>query len=105
MSVLQKEFNYPVDIEFAHNGDDFYLLQCRPQSYGNIGEPAIIPNNVPEEKLIFSANKYITNGTVSNISHIVYVDPQKYDELSDYNELVAIGRAVGRLNKLLPKRI
>ena len=104
VSVLQKTFSYPIDIEFAHDGDDFYLLQCRPQSYGKIGKPAIIPNNIPEDKLIFSANKYITNGTVPNISHIVYIDPQKYSELSDYNELVTIGRTVGKLNKLLPKR-
>ena len=55
MSVLQKEFGYPVDIEFAHTGDDFYLLQCRPQSFGKIGKPARIPLNIAKDKLIFSA--------------------------------------------------
>jgi len=104
MSVLQKEFGYPVDIEFAHTGDDFYLLQCRPQSFGKIGKPATMPLNIAKDKLIFSANKYITDGTVSKISHIVYVDPQKYSEISDYDELISVGRAIGQLNKLLPKR-
>ena len=102
--VLQEEHGYPVDIEFAHNGDDFYLLQCRPQSFGKIGKPAIIPYDIPEENIIFSAEKHITNGTVKNISHVVYVDPEKYSEISDYDELISIGRAIGRLNKLLPKR-
>lgn len=102
--VLQKEYGYPVDIEFAHNGDDFYLLQCRPQSYGIIGKPAIIPHDIPKEKLVFSAEKHIANGTVKNIAYIVYVDPIQYSEISDYDELVLIGRAIGRLNKLLPKR-
>ncbi len=104
MSVLQKEFSYPIDIEFAHNGEDLFLLQCRPQSYGEISKPAEIPTNILSNNFIFSANKYITNGTVTNISHIVYVDPQKYSELSGYNELATIGRLVGKLNKLLPKR-
>lgn len=104
LKVLEKEFGYPVDIEFAHSGEDLYLLQSRPQSYGRIGKPAKIPSNVPEDELIFSASKHITNGTIMNISHIVYIDPKRYGELSDYNELISIGRAVGRLNKLLPKR-
>lgn len=104
MTVLQKELGYPVDIEFAHNGDDFYLLQCRPQSYGKISKPATIPFDVPEADLIFSANKHIPNGTVTNITHLVYVDPQKYSEIADHNTLLAAGRAIGRLNKLLPKR-
>ena len=104
MTVLQKEFSYPIDIEFAHNGKDFYLLQCRPQSYGKKGKPAVIPNNIQEEEFIFSANKYISNGTVTNISHIVYINPEEYDNLSDYDELTSVGRVVGKLNKLLPKR-
>ena len=44
------------------------------------------------------------NGTVPNITHIVYVDPEQYSQLGSREELVAVGRAVGKLNKLLPKR-
>ena len=39
-----------------------------------------------------------------DITHIVYVDPEKYDAISEHTSLTAVGRAVGRLNKLLPKR-
>ncbi len=104
LNVLQKEFGYPVDLEFAHNGDDFYLLQCRPQSYSRARNPAAIPNKIPKEKLIFTANKHITNGTLNNITHVVYVDPLKYSKLSSYEELQSVGKAIGLLNKLLPKR-
>ena len=71
---------------------------------GLASKPAVIPDDIPIENIIFSANKYVSNGLVSNISHIVYVNPQKYSEISDYEDLVSVGRAVGKLNKILPKR-
>ncbi len=104
LQILQQEYGYPVDIEFAHDGTDFYLLQCRSQSYREASTPATLPQNYPEERVIFSANKYISNGIVDNISHIVYVDPQKYSELADFDDLKSVGKAIGRINTILPKR-
>jgi len=78
LSELEEKLNHPVDIEFACDGDDFYLLQCRSQSYGVENIPADIPIDVPEEKTIFTANRYISDGIIPNITHIVYVDPEKY---------------------------
>jgi hypothetical protein len=31
-----------------------------------------------EKKVVFLANKYVSNGKVPEISHVVYVDPQSY---------------------------
>ena len=104
LQTLQESLGYPVDIEFAHNGVDFYLLQCRAQSYREDSAPAEIPNDVSGEDVLFTANRYITNGIVSDITHIVYVDPYKYNELATQPELAAVGRIVGRLNKILPRR-
>lgn len=104
LQVLQESLGYPIDIEFAHDGVDFYLLQCRAQSSGEDSLPVGIPTDVPPEKVIFTANRFITNGNVPDITHIVYVDPQKYSELTDLQDLTAVGRAVGRLNKSLPRR-
>jgi predicted nucleotidyltransferase len=104
LKVLQQKLDTAVDIEFAHDGTDFYLLQCRPQSYGDASKPAAIPRDVEKKKVIFSANRYVSNGTVPDITHIVYVDPQKYSELSKQEDLLAVGRAVGQLNQILPKR-
>ena len=104
ISVLEQEFDFPVDLEFAHDGDDLYLLQCRKQSNGKIRKPADIPYNLPKEKTLFTAEKHITNGTLTNITHVVYVDPHKYNQITDYTDLLAVGKAVGKLNKILPKR-
>ncbi|HEY5124760.1 MAG TPA: PEP/pyruvate-binding domain-containing protein, partial [Ignavibacteria bacterium] len=104
LKVLKEKLGFPVDIEFAFNGSHFYLLQCRPQSYSQESMPAPIPKDTPREKIIFTANKYVSNGKVPDITHIVYVDPDSYNDVSELNELKDIGKAVGRLNKLLPKR-
>ena len=102
--ALQAEFHLPVDIEFAHDGKDLYLVQCRPQAYGSASQPATIPHDLDPDRIIFTAHRYVSNGTVSGITHIVYVDPMRYAELTDRHDLLAVGRAVSRLNEILPKR-
>lgn len=104
LKVLQLKMKTPVDIEFVSNGNDFYLLQCRPQSFHGETTADVIPKDIPLEKVIFSANRYISNGKVPEVSHVVYVDPQKYTELKDRDKMLQVGRAIGKLNKLLPKR-
>jgi pyruvate,water dikinase len=104
LSTLHETLGYPVDIEFAHDGVDFYLLQCRAQSYGVDSLPADIPKGIPAEKVIFTANRFISNGNIQDLSYIVYVDPLKYGELTDIQDLLSVGRVVGRLNKILPRR-
>ncbi len=104
LKVLKEKLKTPVDIEFASNGNSFYLLQCRPQSFSMESKPVPIPKDVPQEKIIFTANRYVSNGKVPDITHIVYVDPDRYNDISSLDDLKAAGRAVGRLNKLLPKR-
>ncbi len=104
LTLLEGELKHPADIEFASDGKDLYLLQCRAQAPTRHAEPAPIPRDLPRSRLLFSATRYVSNGTVPNITHIVYVDPEQYGRLGSREELVAVGRAVGRLNKLLPKR-
>ncbi|HEX9653331.1 MAG TPA: PEP/pyruvate-binding domain-containing protein, partial [bacterium] len=104
LRLLEEKLGVPVDIEFASDGEDFYLLQCRPQSNSVDSAPADIPRDLPAERVLFTANRYISNGAVTGLTHVVYVDPQKYSELGSRSDLLAIGRAVGRLNQILPKR-
>ncbi len=104
LKTLQNTLAYPVDIEFASDGENFYLLQCRPQSYSKYNAPSPIPKELPEDQTIFTANKYISNGTVPDITHIVYVNPDQYSRIESINELKAIGRAISKLNQILPKR-
>ncbi len=104
LTELEEQFDHPVDIEFAYNGKDFYLLQCRSQSYRQDNVPAELPSNIPDDKIVFTAKRYISNGVVANITHIVYVDPTAYSQLSDRQEMLAVGQAISRLNQILPNR-
>ncbi len=103
IQTLEKILGYPVDIEFASDGRNFYLLQCRSQSYSPESSPVPLPKDIPRERVIFTANKYVANGS-ADITHIVYVDPRKYSQLPDKQTMVSVGKAIGRLNMVLPKR-
>ncbi len=104
IKTLNAKLGYPVDIEFAFDGKDLYLLQCRPQSLREDTAPAPIPQDVSAKDIIFSANRHISNGIIQNISHIVYVDPGRYGELSELEDLKTVGKIVSALNYFLPKR-
>ncbi|MBZ5495379.1 MAG: nucleotidyltransferase domain-containing protein [Acidobacteriia bacterium] len=103
-ALLRNTMRTPVDIEFACDGSNFYLLQCRPQSYSLESVPSPIPRDIPESQIIFSANRYVSNGKTADITHVVYVDPDGYSRLTNLADLQAVGRAVSNLNKILPKR-
>jgi len=104
LSVLRAKMGFAPDIEFASDGDSLYLLQCRTQSYTEQYAPAPIPKDIPADHLLFSANRYISNGRVPDVTHVVYVDPDAYAAIETVDELRAVGEAIGRLNILLPKR-
>ncbi len=104
LDTLEETLGYPVDIEFASDGQDLYLLQCRPQSPTDQSRPAPIPKDLPEKQIVFSANRFVSNGRVPDVTHIVYVDPKAYENLHGRAEMIKVGRAVGKLNKLLPKK-
>jgi len=104
LSTLETKMGQPVDIEFASDGRYFYLLQCRQQSSAHGAVASTIPKDIPEDRLVFSANRHVSNGIMPPITHIVYVDPVAYGQLADRSQMLAVGRAVGHLNKMLPKR-
>ncbi len=104
MTTLARYLGTPVDIEFAHDGQDFYLLQCRPQAMSGESAPAAIPRDLDPGQVVFSAHRYISNGWVPDISHIVYVVPEVYGQLPTAEKMKEVGRVVGLLNATLPKR-
>ncbi len=104
LKTLEASLGFPVDIEFAHDGRDFYLLQCRPQSHSGEDVAMEIPSNIAEEDLLFTANRFVSNGKVADITHVVYVHPEAYGEIAEAAEMASVGEAVGRLNKALPRR-
>lgn len=104
LGILEETLGTPVDIEFAWDGTDFYLLQCRPQSFALEDAPAPIPKELPDQDVVFSAHRFVSNGRVPDITHIVYVVPEAYATLPERSLMRAVGDAVAKLNKLLPKR-
>jgi pyruvate, water dikinase len=104
LRVLRERLETPVDLEFACDGRDFYLLQCRPQSFLADAAPAIVPRDVPSDRVLFATRRFVSNGRVPDLTHIVYVDPDGYLALETMQQLLDVARAVGRLNKLLPRR-
>ncbi|HEX7077855.1 MAG TPA: PEP/pyruvate-binding domain-containing protein [Candidatus Eisenbacteria bacterium] len=104
LATLEEGMGTPVDIEFASDGVSLYLLQCRPQSSAGDAQPAPIPRDLPRDRMLFTANRFVSNGRLPDITHVVYVDPTGYNELANVEQLRAVGRAVGKLNRILPKR-
>lgn len=104
LDLLSDRLGMPVDVEFAHDGTDLYILQCRVQSHPEYHAPAAIPHDLPRDAVVFSAHRYVSNGQVTDITHVVYVDPEGYARLSSHRELTQVARAVGKLNVLLPRR-
>ena len=103
LDLLRERLGTPVDVEFACDGEEIYLLQCRPQGSTNAEAPAAIPSDLPPERVLFTARRHVSNGRVGEITHIVYVDADAYGSL-ELARLRDVGRAIGRLNRLLPKR-
>ncbi|MDL1949958.1 hypothetical protein FBQ97_09120, partial [Acidobacteria bacterium ACD] len=104
LRVLEERTGGAVDIEFASDGRDLYLLQCRPQSFSDDSSAAPIPRDLPADSVVFTANRFVSNGRLPEVTHVVYVDPDAYARVPDLATLRRVGRAVGRLNKVLPKR-
>lgn len=103
LKILQKALGVPVDIEFASANGELYLLQARPQSSTSEQASDKIPENIPDERILFKTTKYVTNANMPDIKFIVYVDPEKYSEIKQLDTLKLVGITVGKLNRLLPK--
>jgi pyruvate,water dikinase len=104
MKTLKEKLGTPVDVEFAYDGSNLFLLQCRPQSSSVDCTASPIPKDIPQKDMIFTAKRYISNGRIPDISYIVYVDPAGYNQLQELDDIVNTGRIVGQLNSILPKR-
>jgi hypothetical protein len=109
LETLEKYYRFAVDVEFAVDilaerpGPKYslHLLQCRPLTSHEWGEELEIPADVPESDKVFSAQKLVSQGVVSNIEFIVYVDPEAYSHITERSVKLEIGRVIGRLNKRL----
>jgi len=105
LKFLEEAYNYPIEIEFTVNftDDDAFkinLLQCRPLQTQGLGHKVEIPAQIDKKDILFSSQSgYFLGGNISQqIKHVIYVDPQKYSELS-LSDKYEVARVVGNLNK------
>ena len=105
---LERAYGRPVDVEFTIeiiNGSyleyRLHILQCRPLSQRVADIGVSLPDNILPEKILFTSNWLIPYGKVENIHYVVYVDPEKYQEVPDIVTKREIGRAVSRINQIL----
>ncbi len=106
---LEHTYNVPVDIEFAieiipnypYPDYKLHILQCRPLSQRGHEERVTIPDNIPQEDILFTSSHLIPDGKAENIRYVVYVDPKAYATVPNVTQKQEIGRAIGRINKAL----
>ncbi len=109
LKILEQHYRRPVDIEFAverlggpnSRNVILSLLQCRPLSLQQNGQPVEIPEQVPGEDILFTANRLVPHGVVSGIRYIVWIDPTAYDRIPDPVQKTQVARVVGQLNQRL----
>ncbi len=100
---LEEAYGTPVDVEFAVNEGQFYMLQCRPLGGEGSLLPAEIPENVPIPDRIFSAHRYVNSGELEKVDYVVLIDPRDYDKLDTIELRAEVAHVVGRLNDALAK--
>jgi len=114
LNKLERQYGWPVDIEFTvdigsqypHPSLTVHLVQCRPQSShesdwrqaASFWDEAWV---IPEEDVLFSADKLVPHGLVPQIRYVVYVDPEKYDRIPDPATKLQLARVVGHINHRL----
>lgn len=101
LKTLEDGMGMPVEIEFAHDGERFYLLQCRRQTSGKDHKPAPIPKDIPSKRVVFSARRLVSNGRLDNLTHVVSLNPDRVRSPGDEKQIEDL---IGQLNRLLPKR-
>jgi hypothetical protein len=101
---LEAAYGCPVDIEFAHDGQDFYLLQCRPQAVRGAAEEIRVPGDIPPHRQVFSACRDIDGGSVHGVEYVVLIDPRDYNRLESAERRLGVARVVRIVNERLQDR-
>lgn len=103
MAVIAKEYDYPVDIEFAVNFNEegefvVNLLQCRPLQIGGLGVKVEIPE-LREDQCFFALNGGTMGGAYYQpVDAVIRIDPKAYYEFP-YNKKSNVARTIGKINQ------
>lgn len=100
LKTLEAGYQHPVDVEFtlhlnAQGEPSFNLVQCRPLA--TIGEtgPVVIPDQLPESRLLFRTQGHFMGGNINlAIERVIRVDASAYAELTT-SERYDVARLIG----------
>ncbi len=101
LEVLHEAYGCPVDVEFAFDGTNFYLLQCRPLAKLMGMTRVQLPAELDSNRILFKTDRDVRTGQVRNIEFLVYVPSVEYDSIEDLSLKQTIGRVVSRINQRL----
>ncbi len=101
LKTLERVYGCPIDIEFAFDGENVYLLQCRPQAMPRTPTAGELPTDIPLDRRVFSATRNIIAGSVREIRYIVLIDPRDYNALTTDERRLAVAAVVRKLNQRL----
>ncbi len=103
MAVIQKEYQYPVDIEYTINVSKegeyvVNLLQCRPLQVARDQDAVTLPETVRRGE-VFLELSHASMGLSreETIDYIVMVKPEAYYQMP-YHEKSKVAKAVGAVN-------
>jgi hypothetical protein len=104
LDTLEKEYDYPVDIEFTanfldHTNYKINLVQCRPLQVQGIDKVAL-PEIVVEEKdeLMATKGAVVGQSRYVELDRMVFVVPEKYGNLA-MPERYEVARTIGEINR------
>ncbi len=105
LDVVTEATGNPSEIEFAvdltkdkDGNASFYLLQIKPL-VGTIAGYNIEPESINQNDLILETKKSMGNGVIDDITDIVYLQPEKFDNLQ--TDLMA--EEIDRINEKMLK--
>ncbi len=101
LRTLEDAYGTPVDIEFASDGEELHLLQCRPQVVRPEHPPVRVPDDVPPERRLFSADRDVITGEVRDVRYLVLVEPTAYNALPTSERRLRVAQAVRAVNRRL----
>lgn len=101
LSRIEAAYGRPVDVEFAWDGQQLYLLQCRSLSMRKELATVPIPKDIPPERTLFTTQSGFSSSLVPDLEYVVYVNPRAYDQLPSMEAKLRIAAAVNLLNRQL----
>ncbi|MCP4672937.1 MAG: hypothetical protein GY857_16715, partial [Desulfobacula sp.] len=98
LKKLEKAYGRAVDIEFVWDGDNLYIVQCRPLPV--VAEEKVdLPIDTYKGLLFFKNNRVISGGSVKDLEYLVYINPKSYAALSSRREKIEISKVISRINR------